>query len=428
MNLKIYPSALHGSITPPASKSVAHRVLIANALSHNKAKITGNLQGEDVDATKSCLNQIFKSKSYFECFKNLKFNQNGNIENKINKTIKNSEQRIELDCNESGSTLRFLLPIVCALGLKSKFIGRGRLKQRPIKELTDVLSTHGALVNDKLPIYTDGKLKPGDYHIDGNISSQFITGLLFALPLLDGDSKIIVSKEIVSESYLEISLNVLNDFDIKIDRKDNMFFIKGNQKYIASKVYNIESDWSSASILAVAGALCGNIALENMNLNSFQGDKIIVELLKDAKANVDFEQNKIIFSKSNLQAINFSAKDCPDIVPIMAVCLASANGISNIYDVDRLKMKESDRLKATMEMLDRLGIENEYKNNNLKIVGGKFKANIFESYNDHRMAMSSIVASLNSNDKCLVNNVECIKKSYPQFIDDIKTLGGKIES
>ena len=412
MNVKLEKSEILGEVIIPPSKSQAHRVMIASFLAG--ADFDFGLLGEDVSATKNCLASL---KRLFD----------GEID------------VAELDAGESGSTLRFLLPIVCALGVNAEFVGHGRLPERPIVELLDVLRAHGAnIVGDKLPLkvlascselcLADGGMKAGEYVVKGNVSSQYITGLLFAIPLLDGDSKIVIDGELVSKNYVEMTLDVLKDFGVVIERLDDGFFVKGNQKF-ASKRVNIEGDWSSAAFPLSLGLLCGEVKAVNVNENSKQADRVFLDLAREMGGDIKRVDGGYIARKSDLNSIEFNAVDCPDIVPIASVLLAFANGRSKICGVDRLKQKESDRLKAVRELLAKLGVKTEYRDDTLTIFGGaekiESKETTIDSFADHRIAMSGIVAGLKVGG-VEVEGVECIAKSYPTFIRDIETLGAKV--
>lgn len=412
MDVKLEKSEILGEVIVPPSKSQAHRVMIASFLAGENFDF--GLLGDDVVATKNCL-------------ANLKRLFDGETDVAV------------LDAGESGSTLRFLLPIVCALDVNAEIIGHGRLPERPIGELLEVLRAHGAnIVGDKLPLKTysscselclaKGGLKAGEYVIDGGVSSQYITGLLFALPLLDGDSKIVIKGELVSKNYVEMTLDVLKDFGIVAEKTENGFLVKGNQKYVAKSV-SIEGDWSSAAFPLALGLLCGEVKALNVNENSKQADRIFLDLARRMGGSIERIDGGYVARKSDLNSIEFNAVDCPDIVPIVSVLLAFANGRSKIFGVDRLKQKESDRLQAVMELLAKLGVNTEYQDDTLTVFGGaeKIESNetTIDSFADHRIAMSGIVAGLKVGG-VKVEGVECIAKSYPTFIRDIETMGAKV--
>ena len=301
MNVKIENAEILGSLNAIPSKSFAHRILIANYLAGNDVAVDcGNFTSKDIEDTKNCLLNL----------------KNG--------------QRV-LDAGESGSTLRFLIPLCAVLGGEYEFIGHGRLMSRPNDELFSALNKHGVTAKQTDKIWISGKLTAGEYFIRGDISSQYITGLLMALPLLNGDSKIILTSPLASKPYVEITLKVLKDFGIEIKKEENGFYIKGNQKY--SGTASVEGDWSNMAFFLVLGAISGKVAVSGLNLQSVQGDKAILDVLKLADAKIDCDGEKVIVQKSKLKAFKFDAKDCPDLVPILAVLGACADGKTIIQNV-----------------------------------------------------------------------------------------------
>ena len=413
MDVKLEKSQIIGEVVIPPSKSQAHRVMIASFLAGENYDF--GLSGEDVCATKECLDSL---KGLF-C---------------------GDTTFAKLDARESGSTLRFLLPIVCALDVNAEIVGEGRLPERPIGDLIEVLRAHGAnVVGDKLPLKTysscselclaKGGLKSGEYVINGGISSQYITGLLFALPLLEGDSSITLEGELVSKNYVEMTLDVLENFGVKIERTKTGFFVKGNQKFVANNA-NIEGDWSSAAFPLALGLLTGEVLAKGVDESSKQADKIFLDLARNMGGDINKMADGYLARKSLLKGIDFDATNCPDIVPIMAVLCAFAKGKSKIFGVDRLKQKESDRLRAVQELLANIGVKTEYNCNELMIFGSGEKALEKEirisGYSDHRIAMSGIVAGLKLGET-VVEGVECISKSYPSFAVDMQKIGGKIK-
>ena len=417
MNVIVEKSKLCGCVTPPASKSVAHRVLIASALCDEPTEVLGALQGDDVQATINALKAlgaVFSEKDE---------------DARVVFPAKQRHGEVTINVKESGSTLRFMLPIVCALGVTASFCGEGRIAERPISELLCALSEHGISVSDgALPLTVGGKLKAGDHVIDGTVSSQYVTGLLFALPLLDGDSTLELKGGAVSANYIDITLSVLEKFGISIDRAGNAFYVRGGQRYKSPKRVRVEGDFSGAAFFAVGGALCGEVALLGLNPNSLQGDKIVLELLKEMGADINICDDKIIVKESTLSAIEFCAENCPDLVPVMSVAMAGANGVSRILGVDRLRHKESDRLRGVIDMLANLGISAEYQNNSLKILGGALCGGVLSSQNDHRLSMSGAIAAAAAAGKTTILDAECVKKSYPAFFADLKKLGGKVDA
>lgn len=427
MRLEVTQSYLRGDVVVPASKSIAHRALICAFLSGSEVELSGRLEGKDVIATSRCLLSLAQGTGCAEGAKRTFEKVLSMLGEEENLLKRDSDGTIILNASESGSTMRFLVSVVAALGVRVRFTGEGRLAQRPLKELIDTLNLHGAdIEGDKLPITVRGRLCAGEYVIAGNISSQYITGLLMALPLLEGDSTIVIKDGIVSGGYIDITLSVLEKFGISIQKTDYGFYVRGGQKYIAPKTFAVEGDWSSAGFLLAAGALCGELSVQGLALASTQGDRVMLQLLQQAGACIVVDDCGVSISKSKLRAIRFDASGCPDIVPIMSIVLANAVGTSVIENVDRLRDKESDRLAAVIAMLNAFDISCKYDDNTLYINGGIMRAAQLDSFNDHRMAMSSIVGAMCALGKSLVLDAECIAKSYPDFVDDICSVGGNI--
>ena len=394
LNCVVKNSILKGEISAIPSKSFAHRIAICNFLAGNKPD--GGCLGfssKDIEATEKCLLDILNGKKV-------------------------------LDCGESGSTLRFLLPLCGALGGDYEFIGHGKLMERPNDELFLVMNEHGVKTekNDNIKIF--GKLESGIYKIRGDISSQYISGLLLALPTLSNDSEIELTTPLSSAPYVQITLSVLKKFGVNIQEIKNGYKIKGGQKYFGS--CTPEGDWSNSAFFLVAGAVNGDITLTGLNCDSVQGDRVIIDVLKKAGADVEVKSDYIRVRKSELKSFTFDAKDCPDLVPISAVLGAYAKGTTVIENIERLKIKESDRILTTINMLSAFNIKAESDGKTLTVYGGKVEAGEVNSYNDHRIAMASAVLSLGAEGESVIYGAEAVNKSYPTFFLDYKKLGGKV--
>lgn len=418
MNVKLKPSSLNGTIKAISSKSQAHRVLIASALSQEPTQINCNCFGEDILATAQCLRALGAGVEIKD-------------EAIIVTPVKNTPAQATLDCNESGSTLRFLLPVTAALGVKGTFTGSGRLPSRPIMPLRREMENFGVEFSEpwKFPIEISGKLVSGEYSMKGNVSSQFITGLLFALPLLEGDSTLRIIPPVESRSYIDMTLEVLREFKIEISEKDNVFYIKGSQKYITPKEITVEGDWSNSAFFLVAGAIGGDVTVTGLNLSSLQGDKKIIDILKQMGAEVTADENAVNVKKAELHAVSIDASDIPDLVPVLSVAGAAAeSGLTVISNAERLRLKESDRLAAVSECLNNIGSVNAETDDGLviwtyeRISGGE----VF-SFNDHRIVMSMAVASLASQEEITIREAQAVSKSYPGFFEDFNKLGGKAD-
>ena len=411
----IAPAKMGGKVDSIPSKSYVHRMLLCAMLSNSQTELYGVTGSKDIEATINCIKALYGD----VVIKPDKY---------IVKPINKEREDIVLDCIESGSTLRFILPIALALGKSCKVIGKEGLQKRPLKDLVDVLRAHGGVIDaESLPLNISGKLISGDYRINGSVSSQYITGLLMALPILDGDSTLTIDGEIVSSKYIDITLDVLQNFGIKIERVDNnSFYIQGNQKYSNKTDLRVQGDWSNAAFWLALGALNGETQVNKLFFDSVQGDREILQIVMDMGAKVAIRGDNVIVSKKALQSITVDAKDIPDLMPIVSILMANADGISVMKNVDRLKTKETDRLKAIMENLAKMGIQARYQDGELLILGGKIKAFNVDSYNDHRMVMMAAIAASIADGNCEITNIEAVDKSYPNFFDDYKKLGGKV--
>ncbi len=408
MNAIITPHCLNGTIKAVCSKSVAHRALICAALIKKQpTDILGITLSQDVLATIDCLRALG---AIVEVGKSVRVVP-------VNKLSETSC----LNCRESGSTLRFMLPIVAALGVTATFCGAERLFQRPNEPLLNTLKQSGI----ELKNWTiSGKLQAGDYSIDGTISSQYISGMLLALSMVQGESRLFVQGESVSKQYIDITVGVLRDFGVDIQQGDFGYCIKGSSNN-PDLQYLVEGDWSNAAFALVGGAIGGDVTLEGVNAHSLQGDKRIMGVLQQCGADVEIKENSIRVRKNRLNSFDICAQQIPDMVPALSVLAAYCNGTSTISGVERLRIKESDRLENILKMLKSAKISAEYSNGVLKIKGGKVCGGSFIADNDHRMAMSQTVLALYADGQSTISGAECVDKSYPTFFDDIKKLGGE---
>ena len=389
-------------------------MLLCAMLSFKDVELSGAIGSKDIEATINCVRALGSDVT----IKPDKY---------IVKPSKKASEDITLDCIESGSTLRFILPIALALGKSCKVVGKEGLAKRPLRDLLDVLRAHGGVVdNDSLPLNISGKLQSGDYKIKGDVSSQYITGLMLALPLLEGDSTISIVGEKVSSKYLDITIDVLKSFGIKIEELEDGYYIPGNQKYSPKAGLRVQGDWSNAAFWLALGALNGETKVKALHFESVQGDREILQILMDMGAKVAMRGEDIIVSPHKLHAITLDAKDIPDLVPIVSVLMAKADGISIIKNVDRLRIKETDRLEAVMTNLKKMGIKSRYQDNELMILSGDIKAFEVDSFNDHRMVMMAAIAASIANGECTISTIEAVNKSYPDFFIDYKKLGGKV--
>ena len=397
MNPIITHGLLRGQIQVPASKTVAHRLLIAAALSDRPTDILLDQSNADIDATARCLNALGAHINRLE---------NGFSVEPITRV--GSEECI-LNCGESGSTLRFLLPICAALGANARLEGTGRLPERPNAPLTEAMCAHGIIASsDCVPIVLSGKLRGGAYSIAGNISSQYITGLLVALPVCDEDSVLTLSTPLESASYVDITLHVLKLFGIEIIPTSHGWRIPGGQRYHTPEQVTVEGDWSSAAFWLAANAMGNEIHCAGLIDESRQGDRKIRELLNNLGGTIE-------------------VSDTPDLVPALAIAASVHEGTTVIIGAERLRIKESDRLRAIFDMLTSLGGCCEERRDGL-IISGKpiLRGGKVEGYNDHRIVMAAAIAATRCEQPLIITDAHAVQKSYPTFWEQYALLGGNV--
>ncbi len=417
MNIKVTPSQLNGKVCAPPSKSDVHRAVICAALSGGVCEVAPVAMSDDIKATIGCVEALGAR----TVLKDDVLTIDGSDMFKNKSAV--------LDCFESGSTLRFFIPIAAAGGVKTTFIGRGRLPERPLDVYLDCLPEAGVKceAENNLPLTIDGKLQSGIFNIAGNVSSQFITGLLFALPLLNGDSKIVLTTELQSEGYVDMTIRCMERFGVCVERTDYGWFIKGSQSYTPQN-YRTDGDWSQAAFFMTAGALSGNVEVESLRLSSAQGDMKIIEILESFGADISVNLDKVTVKKSKLKAIDIDASQIPDLVPILAVAASAAKGKTRIYNAERLRAKESDRLQSTADMINALGGKAEIVSDELLIDGvRKLRGGTVKGYNDHRIVMAASVAALKCENEVTITDRESINKSFPNYFEEYEKLGGKTD-
>lgn len=394
MDITITPKKLSGRVDAVASKSFAHRIIIAASLADKPTKIYLNTTSEDIEATLDCIKKlgagIDKGQGYVQIT-----------------PIKGTGSPI-LDCNESGSTARFLLPVASVLCDSFEMTGKGRLPERPFTPLINEMRRKGVEISDNfLPIKVSNRLCGGEYSIAGNISSQYITGLMLALPLCNKASTITLTSPLESKAYVDITIEVLKLFGIKIKPVENGYEINP-QKYISPDEIHVEGDWSNSAFWIVANKLCGSILVDGVNYESTQGDMKILDIL----------DSDVI-----------DAKEIPDLVPILAVCACAKRGKTLITNAERLRIKESDRLNAVTTALNSLGADICELADGLEINGtGELRGGECDGFGDHRIVMSAAIASIICKDNVTIHGAQAVNKSYPTFFDDFKKLGGKFIS
>lgn len=418
MKVSIIKANIGGEIKAIASKSHAHRLLICASFCNERTDIICKESSDDIEATKDCLNSL--------CAEILK-TEFGFKVSRANYKI--SGENI-LRCGESGSTYRFLLPVACALGSNSTFLLEGRLPLRPMEPLYNELENHGIKIAGKgtEKVTCSGRLTGGDFVMPGNISSQFISGLIFALPLLSRDSRIKITSGTESKSYIDITLDAVKQFGIKTEVNDNIIYIPGNQEYISPGSVTVEGDWSNAAFWLCAAA-AGNktITCSGLNKNTLQGDKAICEILSRFGASVTFIEDKVTVSSKKLNGITIDAREIPDLIPAIAVVAAVASGNTTITNAERLMLKESNRLNTIAFTMNKLGADINETLDGLTIKGKpKLSGGTADSCGDHRIAMMASIAASVCEYPVTVEDAQAVSKSYPGFFKDYEKLGAVI--
>lgn len=416
MKRTIPPGARTGRVHIPASKSQAHRLLICAALGEEKTKVVCDGISADIAATAKCLRALGAAVEETEA---------GFLVSPIKKV---PEGRCELYCGESGSTLRFLLPIVGALGVQAAFHREGRLPQRPLAPLDAVLTAHGmTLSEDGDLLLCSGQLQAGDYEIAGNVSSQYISGLLMALPLLIRDSLLMVSGPLESAAYVAMTEDALRLSSVKFSKNGASYAIPGGQRFRLPARTAVEGDWSNAAFFLCMGALAKEgIRVEGLNLKSSQGDRGVLDVLRAFGAAVSEEENAVTVRRGTLRGVTVDASPIPDLIPVLSVVASVAAGETRVENAYRLRLKESDRLQSTANLLRALGGQVEEKEDGLVITGVPvLHGGETQTQNDHRLAMSAAVAACAATGEVTVDNDACVAKSYPRFWEDYGSLKGE---
>jgi len=416
MDIVARPCKICGTVNAVSSKSEAHRIFLSAALSENQSTVELNDTSLDIDATLECIKAM-----------GTEITRRDNLH-----TVTPSAYSVEapmLDCRSSGSTLRFFLPAVTALFEKAEFRCGEQLRNRPIKPLLEALEKNGvSFSGDRLPLDSFGKLHAGDFRIPGNISSQFISGLLFALPLLEGNSRIIIDSPMRTMAYAEMTIKILHQFGIKLLREDNIISVPGCQKYRSSPILSVGGDYANSAFMLGAAAIGGNCAVRGLMSNSVQNDKAILELLMKYGADLKINGDVCTVSANDRRPITADVSDIPDLFPALAVMACAAEGKSHFYGTGRLRYKESDRCRSVKAMLEALGVKCVALDEEFVIFGtGKLRGGIVQSFNDHRIVMAAVMASAMADGDISINNCSSVRKSYPEFFKDFGSIGGSLK-
>jgi len=420
MKVRIIPNKLKGDVVIPPSKSLAHRAIIAGSLAEGKSVITNLNFSNDIAVTTQAMKDLGVDIEVFEDYEVITGSKNLK---RVNSTI---------NCGESGSTIRFMIPISLLADGEITFVGEGRLTTRPLNVFHEIFDEQGIKYNkgvEELPFTIDGKLKAGKFEVRGDISSQFITGLLYTLPKLDGDSEIMITTNLESKGYIDLTLDVLNRFGIKIINENyEKFIVPGNQRYKAHD-YRVEGDFSQVAFWLVAGFLNDGMNCLGMNPNSLQGDREIIKILKDMGGDLTIDEDTISIAGKKSIGTVIDLSQCPDLGPIVTVLASLSEGTTRIINAGRLRIKESDRITSMTTELNKLGAKIVETQNGMVIEGVKnLKGGVeVDAWNDHRIAMALAVASSRCDEPIILTGADSVKKSYPNFWKDFEKLCGKIQ-
>ena len=422
MNALVSPGGLSGAIRAVPSKSEAHRALISAALSDVPTRIVCPATSEDIDATIGCLEAL-----------GAKIDRDGEGFTVVPLECGSAPARV-LDCRESGSTLRFLLPVTAALGGAS-FTGSARLSERPLGPLVAALRAQCVAIDTDgtLPLTVSEGLASGIFELPGNISSQYITGILLAAPLLDGACEIRVSEPIESRPYIALTLDVLHAFgvdaQIVLDDARTSYLIPAKAAYRSPGTFTVGGDWSNAAFWLAAGAL-SDVGVEVAGLSPItkQADRAVIGALALFGAQVARSGHATAVRRDTLRGARIDVSSCPDLVPAIAPLAAIAEGRSEIVGAGRLRLKESDRLASIADVLGSLGAHVSIEDDALIFEGvGGLHGGTVDAHNDHRIAMMAAIAATCADSPVLIHGAQCTAKSYPGFFDDLAALGGIVE-
>lgn len=394
MDLKIFPGKLTGTITAIPSKSQAHRLLICAAFSNTDTALHCPATNQDIEATANCLRALGAK---------IEYANGGYLVSPVSCIPPNAV----LQCGESGSTLRFMLPIVGALGVDATFVLRGRLPQRPLTPLWEEMERNGCKLSRPTEdtVRCQGRLNPGNYTIDGGVSSQFITGLLYAMALMPGSSTLSITGKTESKPYIEMTRKVLKIFGVCTEN----YQVAGNYPFTTPEALSVEGDWSNGAFFLTAKALGSDLNVCGLSPDSAQGDRAVAQILKQ------LDKHPVV-----------DAADIPDLVPILAVAGGANNGIS-FTNIGRLRLKESDRVETVATMLRNLGAEVQTAQDSLIVFPAQYHGCTIDAAGDHRIAMAAAIAATIADGPVTILGAQCVAKSYPAFWEEYGRLGGKYE-
>lgn len=427
--VKIFPTKLQGTVVAPSSKSMGHREIICAGLAAGTSIIDNISMSKDIEATMRCLKAINVAVDEIPSM------IAGRKALQISGTGHPMAAADSVDCGESGSTLRFFLPLGANLNCPLTFIGHGKLVSRPLQAYYDIFDEKFIQYfndNGNLPVTVNGRLTPGTYKLPGDVSSQFVSGLLFALPLLNGDSVIEITSPLESSAYVDMTINCLAKFGIKVENEGGAhrrYIVPGKQRYQAQDS-QVEGDWSQAAFWTVGGSLGKGITCQGVNVNSLQGDQAVVDIMERMGAAISQTENSVTVNGGTTKATLIDAANCPDIIPVLTVLAAVSEGTTKIINAGRLRIKECDRLAAMTSELNKMGAAITEEPEGLTIIGKPdgLKGGVrVDAWNDHRIAMSLAIAAQKCAEPIILTGAESVAKSYPTFWEDYKSVGGLVE-
>ena len=423
MTVQITPSILKGTVTAIPSKSELHRALICASFCEDPTDIIVpgsayayiDIIPDDIKATVSCLCALGAEISF--------------VPNMFHvRPLSSRAYRPEMDCRESASTLRFMLPVAAASSLNASFTGGEHLSERPISDLLITLEEHGVTSSAKgLPLELSGNLSDGRFYISGNVTSQYLSGLLLTLPLLDSGSDIVLSTELRSSSYIDITVDIMSKFGVNVIRDGDRYYLSGPVRYRSPGTVTIGGDWSNASAFLVAGLLngCNSVAVKNLEVSSPQGDKNIIHILESFGAHLKTSSGGILSEGARLHGAAIDIDSNPDLMPSLAVAAMAADGNTEFVNAERQRYKESDRIISIERMVCSLNCQARSSPDSLVISGGSdIRGGTIDSFGDHRIVMAAAIASCLTDTPVTVTNAESVSKSYPTFFDDFRSIGG----
>lgn len=407
MDVRIYPSdGLSGTVSVPVSKSAMHRALICASGTEEKTVIYAKDLSDDVMYTIGALRECGCDIALFDDRVEIR---GGDV-----------PEKARIDAGESGSTLRFMLCYCAARGIGASFVTKGLLGERPLSGLLEELGRHGIRV-DEDPLTVSGKLTGEDFALSADTTSQYVSGMLLALPFAGRRAVLTTGKEVTSRGYIDLTVQIMKDMGADLKREGYSRFCLTGEPFRPPREYVCEADWSGASFILAAGAAAGSAGVNGLDTGSIQPDRGVMSLLDAMGAKVSVSGRTVTAERRKLSSFDMSFKDMPDLVPAAAALATYASGTSILRDVEKLRFKESDRLSALTEGLGRLGSEVKVENGTMYVTPGEKRYAEVSSFRDHRIAMALAVAGLSRG--CLIRDAECVSKSYPSFFTDLGSLG-----